>query len=96
MKEWKKRKEKMMSDDQMGKRKGWKGIQYTEVEEVKGKRIRRTVARELFSVKEKEERRRGIRIGWINERTKQKVHGEVGMYKRNKGKEERNYFVHPP
>jgi hypothetical protein len=49
-------------------------------------------------VKEKkEERRRGIRIGWINERTGKRSRGNKKYrYKRNKEKEERNYFVYPP
>jgi hypothetical protein len=46
MKEWKKWRRR--SDDKMGKCEGWKGMPKREVENVKGKRNGRTVARELI------------------------------------------------
>jgi hypothetical protein len=42
------RKEEKRSDDKRGKCKGWNGIPKKEVEEIKGKRNRKTVSRELI------------------------------------------------
>jgi hypothetical protein len=45
----------------------------------------------------KEEKRRGIRIEWINERSGKRSRGNMKeRHKTNKGKEERNHFVRPP